>query len=102
MMLSGSKESDIDALFSMYADDFVYVHEVYGGLYTREHLYKNSVKNLNAGRFQQTQGRYKVLNILTGLNAAAVERLEVKSGKVHLTVFEFKGDKISKITEYWK
>jgi hypothetical protein len=102
MMLSGSKESDVDALFAMYSDDFLYIHEVYGGQYTREHLYKNSVRNLNAGRYKNTEGRYRIMNILTGLNAAAVERLEVKSGKVHLTVFEFKGEKISKITEYWK
>lgn len=102
MMMSGSRVSDVDSLFSMYSDDFVYIHDAYGGLYTREHLYENSVKHLNAGRYDSTQGRYKVLNVMTGLNAAAVERLEVESGEVHLSVFEFKDEKVSRVIEYWK
>lgn len=102
MMLSGSKVDDIDTLFSMYTNDFVYIHDAYGGTYSRQTLYDNSVSNLNAGRYKMAQDRYKVLNVMTGLNAAAVERLELKSGKVHLSVFEFKGDQVSKITEYWK
>ena len=65
MMLKGSKVEDIDALFSMYTDDFVYIHEIYGGLYTREKLYNNSVKNMKAGRYKMDEGRYKVLNVMT-------------------------------------
>ena len=102
MMQTGSKVEEIDALFAMYSDDFVYIHEAYGGTYTRQELYDNSVRALNAGRYQLKQDRYRVLNVMSGRNAAAVERLEVKSGKVHLSVFEFKGNKVSKITEYWK
>lgn len=102
MMLRGSKVEDVDSLFSMYTDDFVYIHEVYGGLYTREKLYNNAVNNMKAGRYNLAEERYKVLSVMTGLNAAAVERLEVKSGKIHLSVFEFNGDKVSKIVEYWK
>lgn len=102
MMLKGSSVDDVDALFSMYADDFVYVHEAYGGQYPRERLYSNAVNNMKAGRYNMAEGRYKLLNVIAGLNAAAVERLEVRSGKVHLSVFEFKGDKVSKVVEYWK
>lgn len=102
MMLNGSSVDDVDRLFSLYTDDFVYVHEVYGGVYTREHLYRNAVKNLKAGHYDHTEGRYKILNVMTGLNAAAVERLEVHSGKTHLTVFEFKGEKVAKVIEYWR
>lgn len=36
MMLKGSTMADVEALFSMYTEDFTYVHEVYGGVYTRE------------------------------------------------------------------
>jgi hypothetical protein len=57
---------------------------------------------LQAGRYKQAAARYKILNIMTGRNAAAVERLETASGKVHLAVFEFKGESVSKVTEYWK
>ncbi len=81
MMKSGSTVADVDALFSLYSDDFVYIHQAYGGEYSRELLYRNSVKNLNAGRYNNTQDRYRIVNILTGLNAAAIERVEVKSGK---------------------
>lgn len=102
MMMNGSKVEDVDAMFAMYTDDFVYIHEVYGGTYTRELLYGNSVRNVKAGRYKFTEPRYQLLNVIPGLNAAAVERRETKTGKSHLAVFEFKGEKISKITEYWK
>lgn len=93
---------DVEALFSLYTDDFTYEHKVYGGVYTREELYNNSSRYLKAGQYQHTQGRYRILNILPGLNAAAVQRLEVESGNIHLAVFEFEGDKVAKIVEYWK
>ncbi|HYD80535.1 MAG TPA: hypothetical protein VEC06_12065 [Paucimonas sp.] len=102
MMMLGSKMDDVDALFAMYSDDFTYIHEAYGGTYSRELLYGNASRNVKAGRYKLTRDRYRILNILPGLNAAAVERLELDSGKVHLSVFEFKGKKVSKITEYWK
>lgn len=102
MMLKEAKPSDIDTLFSMYADDFVYIHDAYGGLYPRASLYENSLRNMQAGRFNVSADRYKILNIMTGLDAAAVERLEINSGQVHLSIFEFRGDKVSKIVEYWQ
>ncbi|QGX39154.1 nuclear transport factor 2 family protein [Permianibacter aggregans] len=102
MMLSGSTVADVDALFAFFSNDFVYVHEVYGGTYPREHLYHNSINNLQAGRYKLTEPRYQILQILPGLNAAAVQRREQRSGKIHLTLFEFKDDKISKIVEYWQ
>ena len=102
IMLRGSTVEDIDTLFSLYTDDFTYVHEVYGGVYTREELYNNSKRFLKTGKYQHTHNRYKILNIIPGLNAAAVQRLEVESGNIHLAVFEFEGDKVSKIIEYWK
>jgi ketosteroid isomerase-like protein len=102
MMMRGSAPADVDAVFALYHPDFVYVHQVYGGQYSREQLYRNSLRNLEAGRFKLEQPRYRVQQVLTGLNAAAVERIELPSGKVHLAVFEFKDDRISRITEYWK
>lgn len=72
MMLSGSTVADIDALFAFYSNDFVYVHEVYGGTYPREHLYNNSLNHLQAGRYKLTEPRYQTLQLLPGLNAAAV------------------------------
>ena len=45
---------------------------------------------------------------IIGLNAVVVEKRfvekkgsEIKDGKTEMTLFEFKGDKISRIFEYW-
>ncbi|AWF79687.1 hypothetical protein BTJ40_01935 [Microbulbifer sp. A4B17] len=51
VLMKGSTINDIDTLFSHYTDDFTYTHEVYGGTYTREHLYNNSIKYLKEGEY---------------------------------------------------
>ncbi len=101
VMMKDSTLADIDQLFSMYTDDFIYIHEVYGGQYSREHLYKNTVKYLKSGGYNMIEDRYVIVNQIVGLNAVAVQRREYKGG-LHLAVFEFKNDKVSKLTEYWK
>lgn len=101
-MLSTASINDLNNLFDMYTEDFVYVHKVYGGTYTRKELYGNAAKYITTKHYKLTEGRYKILRILPGLDAAAVERLEVDSGSIHLSVFEFEGNKVSKIIEYWK
>lgn len=101
-MLATASINDLDELFDMYTDDFVYVHKVYGGTYTRKELYGNAAKYITTKRYKLNEGRYKILRILPGFGAAAVERLEVATGNIHLTVFEFEGSKVSKIIEYWK
>ncbi|WP_444924905.1 hypothetical protein ACJJH9_08150 [Microbulbifer sp. DLAB2-AF] len=101
-MLATASINDLDKLFDMYTDDFVYVHKVYGGTYTRKELYGNAAKYITTKHYKLTEGRYKILRVLPGFGAAAVERLEVASGNIHLSVFEFEGNKISKIIEYWE
>ncbi len=102
MMRQGSVPADIAALFALYSAGFSYLHPQYGGTYSRAELEQNSLRNQAAGRFNLTQDRYQIRQILTGHNAAAVERLELASGQTHLTVFEFSGDKVSRIIEYWQ
>ena len=102
VMMHNSTKSDVDHLFSMYSDDFVYIHEVYGGKYSKENLYNNTVKYLKSGGYNKVEDRYTVVSYLVGLNTVAVQRKENKNGALHLAVFEFKQDKVSKITEYWK
>ena len=104
VMMNGSTTADVDALFSLYAPDFVYVHEVYGGTYTRDQLYKNTQRVLERGRYDLTTPRYTITSVIPGYNGIAVEREEISKGqaKRHLAVFEFRGDKVSKIIEYWK
>ena len=102
VMMRNSTPQDIEELFAMYSDDFTYVHAAYGGNYSRETLLGNTIRIQKAGRYNLDEGRYKILRVITGLNSAAVERLETKSNKIHLSVFEFKDEKVSKITKYWK
>jgi len=101
VLMANSTAQDVTNLFAAYTDDFTYEHEVYGGVYTREHLLSNTVKFHKKGNYKKTTPRYKILNTMVGLNAVAVTRLQ-DDGVVHLSVFEFKGNKVSRIIEYWK
>lgn len=104
VMLKGSTPADVDKLFAFYTDDFVYHHEVYGGDYARATLYANTLRLQAMGKYDKTEPRYRILTQIAGHNAIAVERQENHKGtlKNHLAVFEFRGDKVSKIIEYWK
>lgn len=104
VMMKGSTVADVDTLFSMYTDDFVYIHEVYGGTYTRDELYGNTVKFLKRGVYGNTKPRYTLVSTIPGYNSIAVERQEIHKGIAsnHLAMFEFHNGKVSKIIEYWK
>ena len=104
VMLQGSTRADVDKLFAYYTDDFVYRHDVYGGNYSKEKLYANTVRLLDMGKYDKTEPRYRIVAQMPGYNAIAVERQEVHNGVVkhHLAVFEFRHDKVTQIIEYWK
>lgn len=104
VMLKGSTPADVDTLFAFYTDDFVYRHEVYGGDYARATLHANTLRLQAMGKYNNTEPRYRIVSLIPGLNAIAVERQEKHKGELknHLAVFEFRGDKVSKIIEYWK
>ena len=104
VMLKGSTPADVYKLFSFYSDDFVYRHDVYGGNYSKEQLYANTLRLLAMGKYTATKPRYRIVTQIPGYNGIAVERQEVHKGVVknHLAVFEFREDKVTKIIEYWK
>ncbi len=104
VMLKGSTRADVDQLFALYSDDFVYRHDVYGGNYSKKQLYDNTLRLQALGKYDKTAPRYRILSQLPGYNAVAVERQEVHQGGTqnHLAVFEFRADKVIKISEYWK
>lgn len=104
VMMRGSTVADVDKLFSLYADDFTYLHEAYGGAYTRDELYANTIRLLERGLYNKTEPRYLLVSTIPGYNAVAVERQETHKGVTskHLAVFEFRDGKVSKIIEYWK
>lgn len=104
VLLQNSTIADLNKLFARYTEDFEYIHEVYGGTYSRQHLYKNYAAHIKDGKYSRTDARYKIVTMIVGLNAVAVERQEVHAGVTshHLTVFEFRADKVSRIIEYWK
>ncbi|MBK6265260.1 nuclear transport factor 2 family protein [Marivirga sp. S37H4] len=105
---TGSKVEDIDDLFSLFTEDFIYVHPKYGGNYSREDLYNGYKNNQSNGRYNGKIADIKIENKIVGLNAIVVERRFVKKtgdemneGEVQMTLFEFKEGKISRIMEYW-
>ena len=104
VMLKGSAQSDVDKLFALYSDDFVYRHDVYGGNYSKAQLYANTIRLQAMGKYDKAEPRYRILRQIPGYNAVAVERQEVHNGvtKNHLAVFEFRADKVIKISEYWQ
>lgn len=96
----GATQAQADQLFALYSADFVYQHDKYGGVYSRDLLYRNTLRMIQNGGDKSQTDRYQLLQILPGESSAAVLRL-TRDGKQHLSVFEFSGDKISKIKEYW-
>ena len=104
VMLQGSTQEDVDKLFAFYTDDFVYRHDVYGGNYSKDQLYANTLRLIKLGKYDKTEPRYRIIAQMPGYNAVALERQEVHKGVVkhHLAVFEFRQDKVAKIIEYWK
>jgi ketosteroid isomerase-like protein len=104
----GSQAEDIDALFKLFTDDFSYVHPKYGGIYSREELFKGYNRNLKNGGYNGTIINIKIENKIIGLNAVVVEKRFVKKegdvikeGNTEMTLFEFKNGRISRIFEYW-
>ena len=105
---SGSTIEDIDNIFELFTNDFVYIHPKYGGTYTREDLYNGYVRNQKNGGYNGSITDIKVVNKILGLNAATIEKKFItlkdnqeKEGKSEMTLFEFREGKISKIFEYW-
>lgn len=103
-----SKVEDVNNLFKLFAEDFTYVHPKYGGIYSRENLYNGYIRNQKNGAYNGKVVAIKIDNKITGLNAVVVEKRfvektgsEIKDGKTEMTLFEFKGGKISRIFEYW-
>lgn len=105
---SNSTVEDIDKVFDLFTEDFTYVHPKYGGTYTRKNLYDGYVRNQKKGGYDGSIVDIKVVDKIIGLNAVVVKRSyikkeegKLKEGDAHMTLFEFKNGKISRIFEYW-
>lgn len=99
---------DIDSVFTLFTDDFTYVHPNYGGVYTRKDLYKGYKKNLEEGGYDGQIVDVIIEQKITGFNAIAVSRRYLKLvdkntsvGESQMTLFEFEQGKIRRIFEYW-
>ena len=101
---ANSTIDDINEIFKLVTNDFTYVHPKYGGVYTRKQLYDGYVRNQKKGSYNGSIRDMEIVNMIVGLNAATVEKKFVfrdkKDGKPKMTLFEFRGGKISKIFEY--
>ena len=102
---SDSKPADVDEIFKIFTDDFTYVHPKYGGIYTRDVLFKGYLRNQKNGRYDSNTTDIKIVNRIVGLNSVVVARKYITKkdgeGEAKMTLFEFKKGKISKIFEYW-
>lgn len=102
---ANSQPEDIDNIFKMFTDDFTYVHPKYGGVYTRDILYKGYLRNQKKGGYNGNVTDIKIMNRILGLNCVVVEKRFITKkkgeGASQMTLFEFKDGKISKIFEYW-
>ena len=67
-----STVDDVDSLFAFYTDLFTYNHPVYGGIYSRDLRYNNTVKFLKAVRYNNSPSRH-ILNLIVGLNTIVIE-----------------------------
>ena len=105
---ANSTLEDIDHVFALFSDDFIYVHPKYGGEYSREMLYNGYIRNQKNGAYNGSVVDIKIVNMIVGLNAIVVEKQfvtkkegKLKEGNPEMTLFEFRDNKISKILEYW-
>lgn len=102
---ANSKPKDIDKIFELFTDDFTYIHPKYGGLYTRDVLYKGYIRNQKNGGYDGNVLDIRIDNKIIGLNAVVVARSYKRKNSgfenSKMTLFEFKNGKISKIFEYW-
>jgi hypothetical protein len=106
---ANSTIEDIDTIFSMFTDDFIYIHPKYGGVYSRENLQNGYVRNQKNGGYNGSIVDIKIINMIIGLNAVVVEKRFIKKtkdgipekGDSEMTLFEFEAGKIFKIFEYW-
>ncbi len=96
----GSTVADVDFLYSFYTTDFEYNHPGYGGMYSRQLLYNNTVKFLKKGRYTDSP-KSKIVNMIVGLNAIVIEELQENKTESKMTLIKFRKDKIYYIEEYW-
>ena len=104
-----STKEDIDKLFGLLTDDFVYIHPKYGGEYSRQDIYDGYINNQKNGSYNGSITDVRIENMIIGLNALVTDRVYLKkseSGELEevdpgMTLFEFREGKISRICEYW-
>jgi len=92
----GSNIDDIDNIFSLFTEEFTYVHPKYGGVYTRENLYIGYKRNQEKGFYNGKVIDIQIMNKIVGLNAIAVNKRFIKKendktveGEINMTLIEF-------------
>lgn len=105
---AGSTLEDIEDIFSLFTEDFEYVHPRYGGTYSRQVLFDGYVRNQKNGNYDGSVVDIKVVRRIAGLNAVVTEKVFVSKeegktvdGERQMTLFEFREGKIARIMEYW-
>lgn len=96
----GSTPEDVDKLYAFYTADFIYDHPGYGGEYSREHLYTNTLRFQKQGRYADNKPRI-LKRVLFGKSSLVVEEENADTKKIYICIIKFKKDKIYYIEELW-
>lgn len=102
----GATLDDVERLYAMYTEDFIYEHPGMDDVYTREHIYRNHTRALGQGQYEKydpTEYGYRIVDVMPGDNAVAVQRTQARLGDAapRMAVFEFENGKVARIREYW-
>lgn len=96
----GSTVEGVDSLYSFYTADFEYNHPKYGGVYSRDLLYNNTIKYLKKGSYENSSRR-NLLNMIIGLDAVVIEQQYEDKEEATMTLFKFRNNKMYYIEEFW-
>lgn len=110
VLQSYSEETDINALFELFSEGFEFEHPKENIKMTKQEYLQKYLDNKKDGVFNSSVANLKIKGMLPGLNSLAVDRAYLQRPSEGaepvempscMSLFEFEGEKISKIVSYW-
>lgn len=110
VLQSYSEEPDIQALFELFTEGFEFEHPNEQVKMNKQEYLQKYLDDKKNGVFNSTVANMKIKNMLPGLNSLALDRAYLQRPSEGaepvempscMILFEFEGDKISRIVNYW-
>lgn len=109
MWAKGSAVGDVERVMAKFDEEAKYEHPAYGANFDRESFRAASLRNLEAGRYDNVDRETRILNSIHGRDHAAIEYFygtfdadgAWQPGKVKFALFGFRDGRIALIREYW-